>query len=412
LDAFLAKNGGPSHPCLRGLPAGEDPGIQAAHHVSAKGPSSAQVVPPLDDDAFIGTARFHPAVDLITQDPSLAIKVATPRPLHELGRELWQSTKLSYDQIVALSDYSYWSKGETPPAQSSSRLSLDRLLSRLFDVWEPRGIMRSDGTEAPLFRNPVTNDWVSAAYHIYETPEVSHPLPGSTPGDQDARAAELHRAAFNIVISRPEGSKVADLQFDLTYQRDVAPGDQLIDSLSEAIFISFYRAGADSAVATKRISINASRELGHSLMKGLVNDVIDKPGEFPGVYSGKIGNPRWERPDSIIMYLADDAAVTQVIDWLKTYQNTGDGRDAFYWDATPTALQVLAGVGIGEEPPRYNAFGSTSFGGYRAHPIDWAVVRLPRDGSVTREQFVAAAHDVLSDCIDLGQPHLNKPAGS
>jgi hypothetical protein len=40
------------------------------------------------------------------------------------------------------------------------------------------------------------------------------------------------------------------------------------------------------------------------------------------------------------------------------------------------------------------------------------VVKLPRDGSVTEEQFVTAALDALGDRIDLGQPHLNKPAGS
>jgi hypothetical protein len=366
-------------------------------------------VPPLDDSE---KERYDLAADLIIQDPNLASAVSTSRPLHELGPELWESTKLSYDQIVALSDYSYWSKGETPPAQSSSRQSLERFLSRLYAAWQQGDVFQEDGTEWPVFWNPVTNR-TSDPYGIYLAVEVSRPLlPGGTPGE-DAElelAARLYEEAFAIVKGRPDGSRVAGLQFERAYQSDVAFGDRLDEPLSEAGFIHFYRAGMNSAVPTKRIMINASRKLRHSLMKRLVDDVTDNPDKFAGVIGGKIFNPRWERPDSIDLYFADDAAAAKVIDWLKTYQETGNGRDAFHWEAPPMTRQVLAGVGIGDAPPESNR--GDSFGRYRVNPIDGVVVKLPRDGSVTEEQFVAAALDALGDRIDLGQPHLNKPAGS
>jgi hypothetical protein len=393
LEAFLAKNDR-SHPDLQRLrsatPAGE--GRSAA--------------PPHLDHAE--KARYDVAVELITQDPNLASAVSTSRPLHELGQELWESTKLSYEQIVALSDYSYWSKGETPPAQS--RLSLDRFLRRLYAAWRQGDVVQEHGKERPVFWNPVTNSRTLGTYRMYSAVEVSHLLPGSTPDERDELTAKLHEAAFAIVKGRPNGSQVADLQFRQSYQKDVAFEDPLDEPLSEARFIHFYRTGMNSAVSTKRISINASRELGDSLMKSLVDHVKDNPDEFPGIRGGKIGNPRWERPDSIIMSLTDDAAVAKVIDWLKTYQETGNGRDAFHWEPPPMTRQVLAGVGIGDAPPISHKH--ESFGEYRVNPIDEAVVKLPRDGSVTKDQFVAAALEALGGRIDLGEPHLNKPVGS
>jgi hypothetical protein len=375
-----------------------------ARHVSAEGRSTA---PPHLDDAE--KARYDLAVELITQDPNLATKVATSRSLHELGRDLWESTKLSYGQIAALSDYSYWSNGETPPAQSPSRLSLDRFLSRLYAGW--RGARREAGILLPVFKDFVTMSWKTDAYSIYEAVEVSHPLPCSTADERDALAARLHEEAFNIVKSRPKGSQVADLVYYIRpTQYNVAPGDPLDGPLSEAQSIHFYRAGVNSDDITKRISINASRERAPALMKSLVDDVTDNPDKFAGVIGDKIFNPSRERPDSIVLYLADDAAVAKVIDWLKTYQETGDGRGAFHWEAPPMTKQVLAGVGIGDEPPP--SAERESFGTYRIDPINEAVVMLPRDGSVTEEQFVAAAHDALGGRIDLDEPDRNKPAGS
>jgi hypothetical protein len=345
----------------------------------------------------------------------------SPKTLGELG-DLWPG--MSFENIVALRDYSYGRR----PLPSRSLESTTDYLRRVFALWDSGERQVEEGEERRVMervvaeyepgfngkivvRKPgftVNGEPVTGSYDLYSMPQKSHPLTddnGVPIGDPDAavrRAQELWTEAGNIAtlrsgerLSLPQGKS-----FFRFYRRGRGPGDPI----------------------TNRIYVNASRERAPALMRDIVLQVVDDEGAYPGVQMAKIGNASIERPDSIVIYLDDEAAAEQVVNWLKQYQKQPGNSAAFHWEVPAMTEQVAPGISLGDEPPS-SKYVERSFGSVRSDAIDRVLVKFPIAGApdvngIIRPNVEGFIGRVLNEFkrvgINTDSPHLNivpPPAG-
>jgi hypothetical protein len=127
-------------------------------------------------------------------------------------------------------------------------------------------------------------------------------------------------------------------------------------------YMRFPRAGADLSEIGERVYVNATADHATDLLRTVVKDVVDNPRDFPGARMAKligpVGIPR--RPDGIVIYVADAAEASRVVDRLRRIQ--GAARDMFRHSTPAMTEQVLEGVSL-VRSRWHRRVGSASVGG-------------------------------------------------
>jgi HopA1 effector protein family len=244
------------------------------------------------------------------------------------------------------------------------------------------------------------------------------------------------RTAGNAPLTRTESSYLTDLADvartrppdAVSHIQGVSPlrdGDQISAAVAAANadptqlpnirskFYMFYRAGTianqDLVVNVgNRIYVNVVADEAPTVMRAIVQDIVDKPGAYPGVAAAKLTGPGGvvRRADAIVIYLENENATYKVLDWLRDYAQR---NPTVFQTATPHMTSPVApGVSVGAEPILPVA-GSGSFGSVRSDAINTAVVEAVQ-GGLTRDQFAARVDELLRAAqVDPALPHANLP---
>ncbi|MFL9858240.1 LWXIA domain-containing protein [Paraburkholderia madseniana] len=99
----------------------------------------------------------------------------------------------------------------------------------------------------------------------------------------------------------------------------------------------------------ERVYINATPEHAPDVMRFLVKDIMDRPEDFPGVYSAKIAGPKSApgRSENIVVYITDAHDRQPVVDALAAYQQAHP--DHFRSDVPHMTEGALRGVSTAAE---------------------------------------------------------------
>jgi len=167
-------------------------------------------------------------------------------------------------------------------------------------------------------------------------------------------------------------------------------------------FISFRRADSAGVPARQRVYLSPRPDAAPALMHAVVRHLVDDPTGYPGVRSAKIAGPEVirRRADGIVIYTSDWDAADAVVRWLREYEQANPGT---FEDGTPLmTLEVMTGVAIGWDPPKY------SFGRVRAEAVAAALAETLRDGGGWAE-FRARARELLRAAgVDPDRPYANR----
>ncbi|MFI5719612.1 T3SS effector HopA1 family protein, partial [Nocardia sp. NPDC051750] len=291
-----------------------------------------------------------------------------PRSIRELRDTL--DPPRSFDELFELREQSYRRNGLEPPPLS--RESLNDFLS---DVWNDES-------------NPSTRDEI---YKLYSAPieenSISDPTAYMSGVDQIFPGRQGPGA--RLALNQGEGSYL------------YAPGDGR--NPNDIYFLHFNRldGGITSDEVGYRVYINAEGNSAPGLMRALVHEVLDRPTDYPGLYSAKIAGPGIIRSDNIVVYVKNLEHADLVTDWLRVYAENNPG--ALLPSAPPMTHQVMDGVGLGAEPP----IDGTSFGYRRAQAISEAL-HITRENGGDFNEFVRNVDDRLRKLqLDPDDPYLN-----
>ena len=180
-----------------------------------------------------------------------------------------------------------------------------------------------------------------------------------------------------IQMARPANSKISfqgKNQFhDVSFTDTQANKDRGIADILHSGFYHFSAPGAGNSVRSdqvrERIYLNVAAEHAATVMKDIVSEVVDQPGNFPGVYSAKISGAGavGQRRDAIVIYVDNENHRNKVLEHLKSkYANS---PEYFASDPPPMTQSVSRGISSGQEPtagrlqssdPKQWTFGSVS----------------------------------------------------
>ncbi len=158
-------------------------------------------------------------------------------------------------------------------------------------------------------------------------------------------------------------------------------------------------------------------------MEFVVTQMVCRPVVHPGLSNAKVGAPGAEsRFDTIVIYLADAAAVEKALDEISAYQHSGN-RVRFEHGTTRSTKLItnrkgieLVGVGTGAEPPvalyQHNQNlvmipGASSFGSFRSTLIQFALANTLQRGQGKPEFVNRVVSYFKSVGIDPRQPHTH-----
>uniref|UniRef100_UPI003FA39160 T3SS effector HopA1 family protein n=1 Tax=Nocardia violaceofusca TaxID=941182 RepID=UPI003FA39160 len=252
-----------------------------------------------------------------------------PRSLRDLRDRMGDDS--SFGDLFMLREESHARNGVEPPS-----LSRESLNDFLHEVWLDREFTFD------------ANDVYSAYAKAYEFNPVN-----------DGRG--YVDALGDLSADRPSGARAVyqTSQGVSEFNPSVAAGM----SPNDRGFVHYLREGGDSDDVGYRVYVNARGDSAPAMMRSLVHDVIDNPGNFPDVYAAKISGPGSHRPDNIVIYVKDIDSANRVTDWLGGYS---DKNPNAFMHLTPAMThQVMDGVSIGAEP----TVEGHSFGTRRAEAI-------------------------------------------
>jgi hypothetical protein len=278
---------------------------------------------------------------------------------------------ISFDGLMAVRDLSYQVHGlEAPP------LSRENLEQFIQNIWAEQDLIG------------VRND-VYVKYHVSpEHHSVSNP------------AAYIHELA-HILDHRAPDSRVATIQHGRGPEKVLTPENARDVDPWDIGFLFYHRMEADPAGVGYRVYVNAQGDSTPALMRGIVDEIVDRPDQFPGVYAAKVGGPRRMSTDSLVVYVSEISDAYRVVAWLRDYQT--QHPDTFLWDVPAMTQQVMEGVGIGAEPLQERS----SFGGIRADAI-FDALQSVRESGGDYADFRDAVLDRLSRYwVDPELPHQN-----
>lgn len=173
-------------------------------------------------------------------------------------------------------------------------------------------------------------------------------------------------------------------------------------------FFHFVRAHESGSNITERLYVNANANKAPELMEALVREVVDDPDRFPGVYAAKVSGYQavTRRADSIVIYADNDAAVANVVAWLREYQQKDPA--AFMQETPPMTQKVMDGISRGAEP----LAAGTSFGLVRSKAISDALDMTRAVGGDINMFMQNVSEMFLLFDVDFDKPHANLPEGT
>ena len=154
---------------------------------------------------------------------------------------------------------------------------------------------------------------------------------------------------------------------------------------------------------TERIYINATADFAPEVMRHIVNEIVDNPEQFPGIYAGKIAGSRGvsDRAENIVIYTTDTEATNRALAQLENIRGRLP-KEAFK-DSTPYMTEQSGpGIALAAEPtPAMQrkaksemGGGQRSFGSLRAELIERA---LSEAGGQGKDAFTARVTALFVD---------------
>jgi hypothetical protein len=198
---------------------------------------------------------------------------------------------------------------------------------------------------------------------------------------------DYFEALAAIQKARPANSKISfqgKNQFhDVSFTDTQANIDRGIANILHSGFYHFSAPGAGNSVrpdqVRERIYLNVAAEHAATVMKDIVSEVVDQPGNFPGVYSAKISGAGavGQRRDAIVIYVDNENHRNKVLEHLKSkYANS---PEYFASDPPPMTQSVSRGISSGQEPTAVRLQSSDpkqwTFGSVRCHAVATAMLR-------------------------------------
>ena len=308
---------------------------------------------------------------------------------------------LRFEELRLLRSIVYRAQGAALPAHSAE--SLAEFLQR---VWTRRDqIARAEraslrAAERRGARPRPGRGGRNAVYGIYSGATEANPLTRSAAGYLD-EAAEIARG-------RPAGA-ISNMQETGEEIVDLARHGHLTVEAHGEDFLRFERAGANLREVGQRVYVNANADHATDLMRRVVRDIVDNPGEFPGTRMAKLAGPAEVsgRADSIVIYVTDTSEASRVVDRLRRIQSATP--DMFRRTTPAMTERVLEGVSLGSEP--LASAGGVSFGQLRSRAVYEALESTMRSGGGPEEFARAVAERLRALHIDPQAPHLNLPGG-
>ena len=158
----------------------------------------------------------------------------------------------------------------------------------------------------------------------------------------------------------------------------------------------------------QRVYLNAAADSATTVMKFVVQQIIDNPQQFPGVEMAKLSGPGavGGRCENIVMYTTGDEATKRVLDAVAGYK--AQHPQHFMYGVPAFTEQVSPGVATGDEPAIGG--GQMSFGSLRAGVIEAALKEADSKG-LDRQGFGRLVDDKLRRSqVDPQRPHKNASA--
>ncbi|MDP2342338.1 MAG: T3SS effector HopA1 family protein [Deltaproteobacteria bacterium] len=155
----------------------------------------------------------------------------------------------------------------------------------------------------------------------------------------------------------------------------------------------------------QRVYLNAAADRATSVMKFVVQQIIDNPQKFPGVEMAKLSGPGavGGRCENIVIYTSGDEASKRVLDAVAAYQ--AQHASHFMIGVPAFTEQVSPGVATGDEPAIGG--GQMSFGSLRAGVIESALKEADKNG-LDRAGFGRLVDEKLRRSqVDPSRPHKN-----
>lgn len=156
---------------------------------------------------------------------------------------------------------------------------------------------------------------------------------------------------------------------------------------------------------SQRIYLNAAANHATSVMKFVVQQILDNPQKFPGVEMTKLSGPGAvsERSENIVIYTHGDEASKRVLEAIAGYKAANPSH---FMNGVPCFTeQVSGGVATGDEPAIGG--GQVSFGSLRADIIEGALTTARHQG-LDRAGFGRLVDEGLKRSqIDPSRPHKN-----
>ncbi|MCX4173938.1 MULTISPECIES: LWXIA domain-containing protein [Paraburkholderia] len=184
-------------------------------------------------------------------------------------------------------------------------------------------------------------------YGLYNKVPAQEAARFSLSANQQGRYLDQLR---QLVGDRPDGSVEA-------VQTNAGIHDSIADFLAENPgfgggyyhFMPPEGVGPEYDDVQERVYINATPEHAPDVMRFLVKDIMDRPEDFPGVYSAKIAGPKSApgRSENIVVYITDAHDRQPVVDALAAYQQAHP--DHFRSDVPHMTEGALRGVSTAAE---------------------------------------------------------------
>jgi hypothetical protein len=244
-----------------------------------------------------------------------------------------------------------------------------------------------------------------AMYDLYSDASVPNVL--KTPAHQ------FVNQIARIAAKRPAGARsnaqdfggAGDVLASIAKSRSADPrGAAPLSGQIDNTFFRFERTGMNAAARTRdRVYINATADFAPELMSHIVRNLVDNPGQFPGITMAKIAGPKAlaGRADNIVIYTDGPEASARVIRVLKNIQELSPHW--FQPEVPAMTLKHAAGIAQGAEP----LVAGSSFGAIRSAALERALEHTLKTGGHSYDYAVRALHELEKAGVDSDRPHLN-----
>jgi len=276
-----------------------------------------------------------------------------------------------------------------------------RLHSFLLRVWENRAAIRTSGKRGLIYNMYLGTVDVRDDLGLDQLKEFLQGLHDKIGGLCDQiQSVDVEQDLAHVASTYLDPERVAEEDFE-----------DWVDTV-DCLGKTFYHYNRTlGCIATQRVYLNVKPDKAIEVMGWVVEDIVRKANFYPGVKKAKVAGPANDRPDTIVIWIADEDAKGGVLDAINSYQSQAGYRDRFRMETPAFAQNVglasgsaLRGVAVAMDP----SDPTISFGKSRTNVIFDAIDRAIQAGN-DRGKFI---NDVLGDLraagIDVRNPHLHR----